>query len=87
MKNTPTAESPFVKAAGLLWLVVAIIGVISAIVTAFIPPAVSPDWYSYPYTSAGFRIAELVFVLNHVLLLLGILGLASSGAFGTGLLG
>ena len=87
MKNTSTAGSSFVKTAGLLCLVGAFIGLTSAIVTAFIPPAVSSDWYSYPYTPTGFRVAQFVFILNHVLLLVGILGLARSGAAGTGLLG
>ena len=87
MKDTSTAGSSFVKTAGLLCLIGAVIGAIGGIVTAFIPPAVSSDWYSYPYTPMGFRVAELVFILNHVLLLVGILGLARSGAAGTGLLG
>ena len=87
MKNTSTAGPSFVKTAGLLCLVGAVIGVISAIVTAFIPPVVSSDWYSYPYTPTGFRVAQFVFMSNHVLLLVGILGLARSGAAGTSLLG
>ena len=87
MKNNSTAGPSFVKTAGLLCLVGALIGVIGALVTAFIPPAVSFDRYSYPYTPAGFRLAQLVFMLNHVLLLIGILGLARSGAAGSGLLG
>jgi hypothetical protein len=87
MRNTSTAGSSFVKTAGLLCLVGALIGVISGLVTAFIPPAVSSDWYSYPYTPTGFRVAELVFILNHLLLLVGILGLARSSAASSGLLG
>jgi hypothetical protein len=88
MKNTSTAAgSSFVKTAGLLCLVGAVIGAIGGIVTGFIPPAVSPDLYSYPYTPAGFLVAQIVFMLNHILLLVGILGLARSGATGSGLLG
>ncbi len=87
MKNSSAAGSPFVKTAGLLCLIGGVIGVISALVTAFIPPAVSSDWYSYPYTPTGFLLAQFVFMSNHVLLLVGILGLARSGAAGTGLLG
>jgi hypothetical protein len=87
MKNTSTVGSSFVKMAGLLCLVGAIIGVISALVTAFIPPAVSSEWYSYPYTPRGFLLAQIVFMSNHVLLLVGILGLARSGVAGTELLG
>jgi hypothetical protein len=87
VNNTSTAETSFVKTAGLLCLIGAVIGVISALVTAFIPPAVSFDRFSYPYTPTGFLLAQLVFMSNHVLLLVGILGLARSGAAGTGLLG
>jgi hypothetical protein len=87
MNTTSTAESSFIKMAGLLSLVGAMIGVISGLVTAFILPAVSFDRYSYPYTPTGFRVAQLVFMLNHMLLLIGILGLARSGAAGTSLLG
>ncbi len=72
---------------GMLCLIGAIIGVISALVTAFIPPAVSLDRYSYPYTPSGFVIAQLVFLLNHLLLLVGIIGLARSGAAGRSVVG
>jgi hypothetical protein len=87
MKNTSTVGSSFVKMAGLLCLVGAIIGLVSALVTAFIPPAVSLDRFSYPYTTTGFLFAHFVFMSNHVLLLVGILGLAQSGAAGSSLLG
>ncbi len=80
-----TATRPeFVRMAGWLCLAGAIIGVIGGLVTAFIEPAVGPDRYSYPYTPTGYVLAELTFILNHVLLLVGVLGLARSGAAGTG---
>jgi hypothetical protein len=82
MENTPTAGSSFVNMAGLLCLVGAVIGVISALVTAFIPPATSFDRYSYPYTPTGHLLAQLVFMSNHVLLLVGILGLGLLGRVG-----
>lgn len=85
--NTTVAGASFVKTAGLLCLVGAVIGAIGGIVTDFIPPAVSSEWYSYPYSPTGFLIAQLVFILNHVLLLVDILGLSRSGAAGNGLLG
>jgi ABC-type antimicrobial peptide transport system permease subunit len=93
MKNTSTVGSSFVKMAGLLCLVGAIIGLVSALVTAFIPPAVSFDRFSYPYTPTGFLFAHFVFMSNHVLLLVGIysaspspvpLVAAFSGAWGCG---
>ncbi len=77
----------FVKAAGLLCLVGAVIGVIGGLVAAFIPPVVSPEWYRYPYAPAGYVAAQLVYLLNHVLLLVGMLGLARSGLAGSGVLG
>lgn len=83
MMNSSMAGPSFVNTAGLLCLV----GVISALVTAFIPPAVSSEWYSYPYTPRGFLLAQIVFMSNHVLLLVGILGLARSGVAGIELLG
>lgn len=82
MKNTS-----FVKMAGLLCFVGAIVGAVGGIVTGFIPPVVSPDMYSFPYTPTGFLVAQSVFMLNHVLLLVGILALAYSDAVGSGLLG
>jgi len=87
MKNTATAGASFVRTAGLLCLVGAVIGAIGGIVTGFLPPAVSSDWYSYPYTPAGFIVAQFVFMSNHVLLFIGVLGLARSGAAGNGFLG
>lgn len=79
MRNTSTA--------GLLCFVGAVIGALGGIVTGFIPPAVSPDLYSYPYTPTGFLVAQFVFMINHVLLLVGMLGLAYSGVVGSGLFG
>ncbi len=84
---TSGAPTSFVRTAGLSCLVGALIGVVSALVTAFIPPSVSSERYSYPYTPTGFVMAEMVFIVNHVLLLVGMLGLARSGAVGTGRLG
>lgn len=76
--------SSFVRTAGLLCLAGAVIGVVGGLVTAFIAPAVSSNRYSYPYTPTGYLIAEFSFALNHVLLLIGILAVARSGAAGTG---
>ena len=87
MKNASTAGGSFVRTAGLLCLIGGVIGVISAVVMAFIPPTVSPDLYRYPFTLTGFLVAQFVFMSNHMLLLVGILGLARSGVAGTGLLG
>lgn len=86
-RGVPGDSSGDVGRLGLLCLTGAIIGVVSALVTAFIPAAVSFDRYSYPYTPSGFVVAQLVFLLNHLLLLAGIIGLARSGAAGRSVVG
>lgn len=87
MKSASTAGASFVRTAGLLCLIGGATGVVSGVVLAFISPAVSPDLYSYPFTPTGFLVAQFVFMANHVLLLVGILGLARSGVVESGLLG
>jgi hypothetical protein len=84
MNVISVARPSSTRTPGLLCLVGAVIGVISGLVTAFIPPAVGVDQYSYPYTPQGFRLAEAVFIVNHVLLLVGLLGLMRSGVTGSG---
>lgn len=85
---TRAADPPtFVHTAGLLCLAGAVIGVAGGLVTAFIAPSVGIDRYSYPYGPTGYVIAEVSFALNHVLLLIGILAVARSGATGSGRLG
>ncbi|NYJ33470.1 hypothetical protein [Nocardiopsis aegyptia] len=82
--NTPPrAPATRVRTAGLSCLVGAAVGVAGGLVTAFLPSSVPPEAYAYPYTPAGFVAAQLSFALNHVLLLVGIAGVAWSGAVGT----
>jgi hypothetical protein len=79
--------SSFVRAAGLWCAAGAVVGVIGGLVTAFVPASVGTDRYSYPYTPTGYVIAEASFAVNHILLLVGLLGLARSGVLGDGRLG
>lgn len=87
MDTTFAVRSPLVRTAGLLCIAGGVIGALGGIVTATIALAVEVDRYSYPYTPTGFLLAQLVFILNHVLILAGVLGLARSGAAGSGRLG
>lgn len=59
-----------------------IVGMAGGLVTMTVDPAVSEDLWRYPYTVTEFYIAQTSFVVNHVLLLAGVAGLAVSGAFG-----
>lgn len=76
-----------VRTAGLLCLVGAVIGMVGGLVTGFISPAVASDRFSYPFTPTGYVVAEISFAVNHVLLLVGVLGVAWSGAAGARRLG
>ncbi len=79
----PTDVRPnFVRTAGQLTVAGALLGVVGGLITGFIPPVVEPSQFSYPYSPAGFLMAQLVFILNHLVLLVGTLGLARSGATG-----
>lgn len=87
MSTYVAGRSSSVRTAGLLCLVGAIIGVAGGLVTGFISPAVASDRFSYPYTPTGYVVAEISFAVNHVLLLVGVLGVARSGAVGDRRLG
>jgi hypothetical protein len=61
--------------AGALCTTGALIGAAGGILLAAVPPAVGPDRFSYPLTTTGHRVAEAVIVINHLLLLAGVVGL------------
>jgi hypothetical protein len=65
--------------AGQIIVVAAVIGFVSGLVTAFIPPQVGLDRASYPYTPGWHSFAHAVFALNHVLLAIGLIALARHG--------
>jgi hypothetical protein len=50
-------------------------------------PVVRGDRFSYPFTSAGFAVAQVWFAVHHLGLLAGLYGLCRSGATGTSRLG
>lgn len=79
MENTT-----FVTVAGRSLVAGGLLGAVGGLVTGFVPPAVPESLYSYPYAPPGFVATQLLYALNHVLLLVGVLGLARSGALGTG---
>ena len=80
--------SPHVQArAGLIGLATGLLGALSAVVMLFWPPQVAEDLVSYPFTTAGFHIAQSWFFIHHFGLVLALVALALSGAFGNGRLG
>jgi hypothetical protein len=82
-----TASASRVRTAGWLCTAGALIGLAGGLVLIMVSPAVASDRYSYPLTPDGHRLIQVAFALNHVLLLVGVLGLARAGATGSRRLG
>lgn len=70
--------------AGLIGLVTGIIGAGAAVVLLLWPRQVSDDLVSYPFTTAGFYVAQVVFFVHHLGLLVLVVAFARSAAFGEG---
>ncbi len=70
MTHRPASVGGWICVAG------AAIGVASGLYTAFVSPQVDTGRYSYPYATTGFVVSQLVFALNHVMVLAGIVALA-----------
>lgn len=60
------------------------LGALSAVVLLMWPPQVALGPVSYPFTSSGFRIAQTWFFVHHFGLITVLVGLAASGAVGSG---
>lgn len=61
---------------GLVGVLAGLFGVASTLLVMLIPPAVSPDRFSYPFAATGYVLAEIAFTLQHLLLLAVVIGLA-----------
>jgi hypothetical protein len=51
------------------------VGAIASLVLAFVPPAVEPGVYNYPLSSGAFIAVQALFVLVHLALAFGVMGL------------
>lgn len=80
-------NSNFIRSAGLWCIVGGVVAVVGAIVTNNIPSSVPVTNISSPYTPPVFIITEVIWTTCHVLMFLGTLGLARSGAVGDSQLG
>ena len=52
-----------------------LIGVASGLVTAFVTPAVDMNMYRYPYSPGAYTGTQIIFAVNHLMLLVGLLGI------------
>jgi hypothetical protein len=77
----------FLSRAGLIGLVTGLLGALRAVVMLLWPRQVAEDLVSYPFTTAGFYIAQAWFFVHHFGLVLVLVALALSGAVGNGRLG
>jgi hypothetical protein len=75
--NQDTALRTALRSGGLL-------GFASAVLLAVLPPSVDPTRYSYPLDATTHSFIQAWFAIQNVGLLLGLLGLRSSGAAGSG---
>ena len=80
-------NSNFIRSAGLLCIIGGAIVVVGAIVTGNTPSSVPVTNISSPFTPPVFIITEMIWTTCHVLMFLGTLGLARSGAVGDSQLG
>jgi hypothetical protein len=70
--------------AGMIGLATGVLGALSALVMLVWPPQVDDELVSYPFTAAGFYIAQSWFFVHHFGLVLALVALAMSGALGKG---
>lgn len=80
-------NSNFIRSAGLWCIVGAVIATVGAIVTATIPSTVPVNNLSYPFSPPVFVATEILWTISHVLMFIGVLGIARSGAVGNSMVG
>lgn len=76
-----------VRRMGRLCLWAGLLGAASGVFLAVVPPAVDDDRYSYPLGATAFVVIQLWFVVQHLGLLAGIVGLGRSRSTGGRTLG
>lgn len=75
MTTATTSVSPRTVLAGRLCVAGGLLGAGQSAVLLLVPPAVGPDRVGYPLTAGGHVVLQLTFVVQHLLLLAGVLAL------------
>ena len=70
--STTNSIRPWVRTAGAWCLAAGLVGAAQAAVVLAWPKQVPVDRFSYPFTSAGFVVAQATFALQHVPLVFGV---------------
>jgi len=60
------------RAIGILVIVFAVLAAVFALVIAVIPPAVSPDVWSYPTTALPFTLGQILIGIHHLVMAAGL---------------
>ena len=71
-----------IRTFGRLCLWAGILGAVSGVYLAVVPPAVGPERFSYPLDTTGHQAIQLWFAVQHLGLILGLAALPASGALG-----
>ena len=85
MTSVPTTSvqhRSFVVRAGWLCVWSGVLGAASGLYLAVVDPAVPSDQWSYPQSTGEFATTQIWFVVQHLGLLVGLVGLGRSGALG-----
>lgn len=80
-------NAKFSRSAGFWCAVGAVVATAGAVVTGSIPTSVPTTNMSYPYSPTVYSITQILWAVLQLLMFLGTLGLARSGAVGTSRLG
>ena len=83
----PASDQAFVKRAGFMCLWAGLLGAASGVFLAVVPSQVDNRLYSYPLDAAPFAAIQVFFFLQHLALLLGLLGVWRLGASGRSRMG
>lgn len=82
--NQVIAMSPSsLRLSGVVCLATGLVGALAAVVLLAWPTSVDEDLLRYPFSEAGFLVAQAFFAVHHLGLVAGVVALALCGAVGT----
>lgn len=81
--SVATSDDTFARRSGTVCLWGAVLGAASGVFLAVVPAQVDSDVYSYPLENMPFAAIQVFFFIQHLALLIGVIGLWRSGATGS----
>jgi hypothetical protein len=80
--KAPLGEAALARLGGQLCLWAGLLGAASGLALAVIPPGVHPSRYSYPLSASAFAAVQGWFFVQHLGLIVGLVGMRNAGAVG-----